>query len=158
MSTRTRFAALFALAVVGALAVQHAATAAEGTKAIRWVDDIGTAKEIADATGKPILIVFGADWCGYCKKLDKETLSHPAVANYVNQGFVPVHLDLDREKWAARVLEVKTLPCTVVLAPNADQLGRIVGFEEATPFYQKLAGARKLQDRLAAAATGGATR
>ena len=146
-SATLRTLSVLSLAALFALAASHS-RAAEGTKSIEWVGDLGTAKEMADATGKPLLIVFGADWCGYCKKLDRETLAHPQVSRYINDGFIPVHMDLDKQKWAARILEVKTLPCTVVLAPNADQLGRIVGYEDPSPFFKKLTQARRMQDRI----------
>ena len=140
------------VAAVAAALVLVAATSAragsEGTQAVRWVGDLGTAKQLSERTGKPMLIVFGAEWCGYCTKLNDDTLSHPQVSRYINEGFVPVHLDLDEQKWAAKILEVRTLPCSVVLAPNADQLGRIVGYEEPSPFFQKLSAARRVGEQI----------
>ena len=133
--------------LVATLAVTRPALA-EGTPAVNWAGDLAEAKQLSDRTGKPMLIVFGADWCGFCKKLDAETLAHPQVSRFINDSFVPVHLDLDTQKRAARILEVKTLPCSVVLAPNADQLGRVVGFEEPSSYFRKLTAARGLQSNV----------
>ena len=40
-----------------------------------WLDDYETAKTKAAAEGKRILMAFSADWCGFCKALDREVLS-----------------------------------------------------------------------------------
>ena len=40
-----------------------------------WLDDYETAKAKAAAEGKKMLMIFSADWCGFCKALDREVLS-----------------------------------------------------------------------------------
>ena len=124
--------------------------ATPGAKSINWAGSLAEAKALSDKTGKPMMIVFGADWCGYCKKLDADVLSNPQVSRYVNEGFVPVHLEVPSGVDAGntrevRILGVQTLPCTVLLNSDADQLGRIRGFKEAGPYFQDLSAARKLQ-------------
>jgi len=126
---------------------------------IHWQSNLQAAHRQAVAENKPIMIVFGAEWCGFCKKLEKQTLNSPEVAKYVNETFVPVHLDLDREKRIGEILEVKALPCTVILTPGADLLGRINGYETAAPFQKKLVAARQLyQPAATQAAAAGADR
>lgn len=140
---------ILAAALVAAVAA-GAAGAGDPSPAIRWVDGLPQAKSVSDRTGKPMLIVFGADYCGYCKKLDADVFANPQVSRYINEGFVPVHLDTaeDANKRAAQILEVTHLPCSVILAPNADQLGRISGYKEASPYFQDLAAARQLQSKI----------
>ncbi|WP_437203646.1 thioredoxin family protein [Planctomicrobium sp. SH664] len=109
---------------------------------IRWQSDLRAAHRQAVAENKPIMIVFGAEWCGFCKKLEKQTLETPQMSQYINESFIPVHLDLDKEKRIGEILEVEALPCTIILSPNADLLGRIDGYHKPDPFHQKLAAAR----------------
>ncbi|SFI16949.1 thioredoxin family protein [Planctomicrobium piriforme] len=111
---------------------------------IKWHTSLQTAHKQAVAENKPLLIVFGAEWCGFCKKLEKQTLNTPELSKYINDTFVAVHLDLDKEKKIGEILEVHALPCTIVLSPNADLLGRINGYETAAPFQKKLVAAREL--------------
>ena len=92
-----------------------------------------------------MMIVFGAEWCHYCKQLEKETLSQPQIAEYINSHFIPVHLDKDQPqgKEAARILGVDNLPCTVILSPSADRVqDKILGYREATQYQQALETAR----------------
>lgn len=110
---------------------------------ILWQADLPAASKVAAAQNKPILIVFGADWCHYCKKLEKETLSQPEMARYINQTFVAVHLDADQEKKAMQTLKVKGLPCSVVLTPDAKLIGRIEGYKKGPEYREQLGNAEK---------------
>ena len=130
------------------------------SKAVRWADDLHSARDEARRTGKPILIVFGAEWCGYCKKLDRDTLSDRTTAATINERFVPVYLDVtEREmtpaKKVAQILEVKTLPSCVILSPEADLLGRMKGYQSPAAMGRELAAAKQVQDRIQV--TGGVT-
>ena len=114
---------------------------------IRWEKNIFAAHDVSLKTGKPMLFVFGADWCTYCNKLEKNTLNHPQMANYVNSTFVPVHLDFDRDKRIADILGVDKIPCTVVLSPEADLLGQKFGYLTPIPYYNVLKSAHQLQHK-----------
>ncbi len=123
--------------------------------AIRWQNDLEAARELAEASDRPLLIVLGAPWCGYCRKLEASTLRDPAIVRYVNTSFVPVKVDVDRHRRVAEVLEVDSVPCTVVLSPKADLLGRFVGFADATHYAQTLREARQLHLRMRQASRSG---
>lgn len=123
--------------------------AAPAADQIEWFTDLYEAHQVSIQTGRPMMIVFGAEWCHYCKQLESQTLSQPQMIAYVNQHFVPVHLDMDkdRDKEVARILEVKPLPCTVVLSPQADLLGKILGYYDVPSFRMHLEEARGTQFR-----------
>lgn len=44
---------------------------------------------------RPILLDVGAVWCPWCSLMDRETYTHVATAEYVNQHFVSVKVDFD---------------------------------------------------------------
>ncbi len=113
-------------------------------KTIQWQRDLKTAHRLAIEQNKPMMIVFGAEWCGYCKKLEKTTLSNTQLSKYINSTFISVHIDVDEQERVAQILEVKSLPCTIILSPNADLLGRVEGFQQPSPMYQKLVAAEKI--------------
>ncbi|QDU36635.1 thiol:disulfide interchange protein precursor [Maioricimonas rarisocia] len=144
-----RLAALLAVTLLVGTAVSALSAAAPEGTGITWQTDLRKAHETAVRENKPMLIVFGADWCGYCKKLERETLANPQMVKYVNAEFVPVHLDADKDKEALDILEVRGLPCSVVLSPNADLLGRIEGYQKTAPYYSKLVSARRLHTGVA---------
>lgn len=113
-------------------------------KSISWQPNMKAAHRISREQNKPMMIVFGAEWCGYCKKLERTTLENPQLSKYINNTFVSVHVDVDEEEKVAKILDVKSLPCTIILSPSADLLGRFEGYMQPTPMYQKLAAANKL--------------
>lgn len=114
--------------------------------AVNWEKNLNAAHRQAIKTDKPILILFGASWCKYCEKLEKETINHPKMVSYINKTFIPVHLDLDQDKRIAKILGVKKLPCTLILSPEADLLGKYIGYEKPVTYFDKIAKARKKQD------------
>src|SRR5579863_518629 len=108
--------------------------ASPNAPSVKWIYDLKTAHEQSLATGKPMLIVCGGPWCVYCRKLEKEVLGHPTIARYINKTFFAVHLDSEKDQKAVQILEVKSLPTTVILSPNADLLGSVEGYVKARDY------------------------
>ena len=144
----TLIATVVACCAVSSAAAPYTGKATLQTKGVQWEKSLDAAHQKAVQSNKPILIVFEASWCRYCKKLKKETINHPKMSHYINQTFIPVQLDLDHDKRIAKILGVKKLPCTIILSPEADLLGKYVGFEKPVTYFDKIATARKLQDRV----------
>ena len=90
---------------------------------------------------KPMMIVFGANWCSFCRKLNRETLADKRVAGLIEREFIPVYLDFDKEAKIAKVLEVERLPCTVFLTPQADLLLRTEGYANVKDFQAAMTNA-----------------
>ena len=44
---------------------------------------------------KKIFIDFYTDWCGWCKRMDQTTFSHPEVAKFMNDHFWNVKFDAE---------------------------------------------------------------
>lgn len=143
---------LLGVAVMASLALfaltARTTTAAQPQQRVQWQPNLRAAHRAAVASNRPILIVFGASWCYYCKKLEAETLNDPTVSQIINSNFVALHLDFDRERRVADILEVKSLPTAVVLSPNADLLGSIVGYVNTAEMRVSLKDAREFSDSL----------
>ena len=58
---------------------------------LSWEEAINMAQ--TDDNPKKIFIDVYTDWCGWCKKMDKDTFQNPEVALYMNQNFYMVKLD-----------------------------------------------------------------
>ena len=130
------------------LSSKRSALVAPAKAQINWQKDIFAAHEVSLRTGKPMLFVFSADWCSYCKKLEEYTLSHPEMTKYVNSSFVPVHLDFDRDKRLAEILKIDKIPCTVVLSPHADLLSKQFGYLKPVAYHDVLQKAHQLQQKI----------
>jgi thioredoxin-like negative regulator of GroEL len=105
-----------------------------GKPKIKWQSDLKAAYRIAVAEQKPLLILFGAEWCTYCHKLERETLGERPMVEFVHQQFVPVHLDFDAHPRIVQVLQVESLPCTVVLSTDAELLLQHTGFAKSDKY------------------------
>jgi thioredoxin-related protein len=115
---------------------------------IQWRTDLNEAHEQAVLENRPMLIVFDADWCKYCDKMENKTFSDSIVSNYVNDKFIPVHLNLKDNTKVAEILEIDRIPCTIALSPRADLLGRVVGYVNTVQYRETLGRVRALQARV----------
>jgi uncharacterized protein YyaL (SSP411 family) len=96
--TNTRIVPLALLSVVAVATFTCAGPIASlfqsPSNQIQWRTDLNEGHEQAVAENKPMLIVFDADWCKYCEKMDDKTFNDSSVSSYVNEKFIPVRLDL----------------------------------------------------------------
>jgi len=44
---------------------------------------------------KKIFVDIYTDWCGWCKRMESETFSHPVIVEYINTNFYPVKLNAE---------------------------------------------------------------
>ena len=64
-----------------------------------WITDYDAAMKIAEKEGKTVLINFtGSDWCGWCKKLDREVFDTEEFKAYAAENLVLLKLDFPRKK------------------------------------------------------------
>lgn len=130
------------------VAVTKAAASSAAPAKIRWQTDLKEARAISVRENRPLLIVFSAEWCTFCHKLERQTLSDPELVAYINAKFVPVKLDVEEHKRIAGILEVESLPASVVLSPKADLLGTITGYFKKSEYQASLKDALALDKKL----------
>ena len=78
--------------VGGFLAIMWVTLPAPGAR-IEWRDDFTVAIAHARSAGTPYVIDFGADWCGACGELDRETFTDARVVAEADR-FVTIHVDM----------------------------------------------------------------
>lgn len=105
---------------------------------IAWRKDLKQAAAEAAKTGKPILVQFTAEWCGYCHKMLDETYSNSEVIRQVNESFIPLVLDADEHARLVEAIGVSAFPTTVIISPQLDVEGKIEGFHRAPSFTQRI--------------------
>jgi thiol:disulfide interchange protein DsbD len=72
-----------------AVGVASPAQAQQATfRKVRTVADLERELAAAKAAGKPVMFDFYADWCVYCKQLEKETFPDPAVQAVLAEGIL----------------------------------------------------------------------
>jgi thioredoxin-related protein len=61
---------------------------------VNWIS-FSEAVELAGSEENPkkVFIDVYTDWCGWCKKMDKDTFQNPQVAKYMEDNFYMVKMD-----------------------------------------------------------------
>src|SRR5699024_1602092 len=67
------------MAVLGLISLIAWSQALPSGAHIEWREDIQGALADAERTNTPLIVDFGADWCGACIELQHQTLSDPRV-------------------------------------------------------------------------------
>jgi len=65
-----------------------------GEVKVKWYT-IKEALELQKKEPRKIIIDVYTDWCGWCKRMDKETFNHPVIAAYLNNHFYPVKFNAE---------------------------------------------------------------
>ncbi len=113
-----------------ALALSAAFAAAPATAAATWFDRPDAAFAEAKSSGRLVLVDLYADWCGWCKQMDKEVFSTPAFESFAAQ-FVLLRVDVeDGGEGAAlqRRFRAESLPTLLLLDGRRALVGDIQGY------------------------------
>jgi thioredoxin-related protein len=106
---------------------------------------------------KMILVDVYTDWCGWCKKMDKETFTDPKVVDHLKQNFYAVKLNAENtnrkfdfmgktytEAEMATAMRVRSYPNFVVIEPKLQNIAQLPGYRPADEF---LAGLNELVEK-----------
>jgi len=101
--------------------------------------DLDPLLAMAKEQGKPLLIDFETDWCGWCHVLDLVTYPDKEVAAFVNSHFIPVKWNCELDPHATHSkFEVRGFPSMVVVHPDGSKIDATVGFKKASEFVAEL--------------------
>jgi thiol-disulfide isomerase/thioredoxin len=106
---------------------------------IVWHKDIRTALRASVEQDKPLMVMVGAGWCGYCHQMLQQTFPDPALALRVNGQFVPVLLDADGQADIVQKLRVDAMPTVLVISPERKIVARFTGYHTAGQLAARLA-------------------
>lgn len=107
-----------------------APAAPSAAKEIDFADSLEMAQALNADAPKPIVIQFGATWCGWCRKLESETLKDPLVLAMVGK-FGWVHADVDKQPELASRFGARALPHAVIIDGDGRVLADLKGFADA---------------------------
>ena len=110
-----------------------------------YKEGIAFAKKI----NRPIMITFISEQCRYCKRMDKKTFADLEVVRALNEQFVSIKVDVNRNVNLARMYGATYLPTILFLTPQEEGIGKIIGYRSAHDllpvlefvgggFYQKM--------------------
>lgn len=132
---RTFIAALLVAFSVTGFAQTTAATTPDG---LTWYTNIQEADHISKTSGKPIFAFFtGSDWCGWCRKLQRDVFAKPEFVSWAKDKVVLLELDFPRGKQLPadlmqqnstlqQVLQVQGYPTVWLITLNNDEANQQV--------------------------------
>ena len=104
-----------------------------------WQENLTDGLASARKKGKLVLVDLFTDWCGWCKKLDRETYTDPSVVEFVNSHFVCVKLN-GEDKGAgqsfAKENKVRGYPCIIVLETDGKVRATHYGYRNPSDFLE----------------------
>ena len=92
-----------------------------------WRDSESVAFADARASGRHVVVVFGADWCFPCKKIE-QIMNDDRVFGLLSESFVPLHFDItelsDHDEALQAKYHASTLPAVIFVDAAGRELGR----------------------------------
>lgn len=76
---------------------------------INWIKSYVEASEIAKAENKPMLVFINRPGCGACQVMKDITFKDETVYPYINEHFISVSLDIDKND-APKTLQTEVTP------------------------------------------------
>jgi uncharacterized protein YyaL (SSP411 family) len=119
------------------VAMAAAAPAGEPAARVAW-HDLDAALSASAEAGKPVMIHFTADWCGWCKKMQREVYAQTDVAALINERFLPAMVDTDRRPDLKARYGVRGLPTIWFLTSTGEGITYVPGYVDAPTFRQLL--------------------
>ncbi len=127
------------------------ASGATAADKVEWRSDYDAARKEATQKGKLLLLDFGTEDCVHCKRMHQTTFRDPSIMKILNDRFITLKIDANREPRLAQALRIQAYP-TIVLASNDGKiLTWIEGFIEVNRLADQLnrAAAQQTPDWMA---------
>ena len=98
-----------------------------------WGDDYEAALRDASATKRHIIIAFYSEGCPPCAAMDRTVLGTTKVREALS-GYLPVRLDVNRQRQPAGGYQVFATPTFVVIDEAGRELARCEGYQSVEEF------------------------
>lgn len=128
-------------ALLLALALATAATPATASAGDdRWLTSVDAARAAAQKGDKLIFVDLYAEWCGWCKKLEREVFAAPEFER-LTRDWVLLRVDVD-DRGEGSELQARfrafTLPTALILDANLGAAGQVNGYAPTAQYLEKV--------------------
>jgi uncharacterized protein YyaL (SSP411 family) len=122
------------------------ATSMKTTEEIKWMD-FNQGYELAKKKNKIMLVDVYTEWCGWCKRMDRDAYAKPEIAELVGKDFIAIKFNPEIEgvtytfegksytgPQLAQVIsnnQINGYPTTIFMNPKAKTSEIMVGYKNA---------------------------
>lgn len=117
------------------------ALGASARAAVSWEQNYDTALEKARKEKKLVLVDVYTDWCGWCKKLDRDTYSNKDVEAKLTKEFISLKINPEKGEKNAKLAKrfgTRGYPHIVFLDAEGKKLSEIGGYLPPKEFLGRL--------------------
>ena len=100
---------------------------ADASDSVKW-HSYEEGKVLGKVEKKKVFLHFYADWCGFCVKMAKETFRNSDVVSYLNDNFISIRVDFDKNAETAQKYGVMGLPSNWFLTEMGQPIVSIPGY------------------------------
>jgi thiol:disulfide interchange protein len=89
---------------------------------------------------KIIMVDYYTDWCGWCKRLDRDTYSSEEIGKYADENIISLKLNAEKGEGInlAKKSEISGFPTIIFYNGDGKEIHRIVGYKPAPAFIQEM--------------------
>jgi YHS domain-containing protein len=134
-----------------AVALLAVASACCSAQADEWLTDLEKAKQLAREKNCPILVHFGATWCGPCKMMERNVLHTDAVQKAITTDVVGVLIDVDKNPSLVERMGAEKFPTDIFIEPDTGKhIVKSEGAKTAREYTDSIARAAARYDAILA--------
>lgn len=112
--------------------------------------DWDAARKASKEKNKYIFMDAYTNWCSWCKVMDKQTFPDPAVAEFMNQNFVPLKMEMETGFGITLSMKYRVtgFPTFLVFNTEGKLVYKIVGYQKPAEFLIELKNALNKEKQL----------
>jgi thioredoxin-related protein len=116
--------------ILALICIATVATSSASSGGVEWYS-YNEGMALSQSEKKKVFISFYADWCTYCRRMDATTFKDPVIVSYLKDNFIPIRVDVVREKEITAKYNINPLPDSWFISEDGDVIGNKPGFMTA---------------------------
>lgn len=103
-------------------------------KGLKFYTNLEPALEEAKEKNKTIFVYIRSEYCHWCKRFEEESFTNQSIIKTLNENFILVSLDADKQRKEIRDFRVRGTPTEIFLDPEGAEIKRIPGYVDNGTF------------------------
>jgi thiol:disulfide interchange protein DsbD len=96
---------------------------------VSWQSYSDDAFASARARQKLVLVYVNSESCHWCQRMNSESFESPTIINLISKKFIPVSVNIVRDRSIADSFGAYGTPTFIVLNGNQQEVSRLVGYQ-----------------------------